>query len=432
MPTSLPSQSTTTGCNGATAFRHREPRLAVDRALPYARSMEAPRTHELSLQDLLQWSRGETPVVRVHTATDALPGGLAAAMIPTLVNWHESPLAVGTDGTYLLHNVNISNNPIEGTTLLGSVRIAPDSLASAEFVVVLVKVGRFETDAGHAMLRFHFKEGQNPRILGIDGGSALDSAHLTDLVFSWEAWRPPRSSFDPLAGLDPSRYALTMRSYNGPTRCLGDVVLGRSWVCYPLKFLDIPEALPELLHVTLLLGDAVARQTIGSLLDEKIVEKQGTPGDYPKANAQEWRELRQAMKRGVVPEDPIQEILQGRYRYHTMLRSCVTMALTTIDWANVRIHDDAHQGAPKRIRVAPSSLPSFFDRWSHGSRSRALIRVPGALHWLLNHQTVIPARAYELLDEVDLLQREEGNVVRHHYDNEQTTAYSRIPDSLIY
>lgn len=394
--------------------------------------MEPHKTHELSLRELLEWSRGEPPVVRVSTATDALPGGLAAAMIPALVNWAESPIAVGTGGSYLVHNVNFSNNPLEGTTLLGSVRLAPDSIASAEFVVVLTKVGRFETDAGHAMLRFRFKEGRHPRILGLGGKPVLDKTHLTDLVFSWEAWRPPHSSFDPLAGLNPSKYALTMRCSNGPTRCLGDVIHGRSWVCYPLKFLDIPEALPELLHVTLLLGDAVARQTISSLLEEKIAEERGTPGDYPQADAQEWRDLRKAMKKAVVPENPIQEILQGRYRYHLMLRSCVTMALTTIDWANVRIHDDAHKVAPKRIRVAPSSLPGFFDRWSHGSRSTALIRIPGALHWLLNNQTVIPTRTYELLDEVGLLHHEEGSVVRQHYDNQVETAYGRIRDALIY
>ena len=384
------------------------------------------------MRELLEWSRGETPMVRVNTATDVLPGGLSAAMIPTLVNWDESPVAVGAGGSYLLHNVNISNNPIEGTTLLGSVRIDADSIASAEFVVVLTKVGRLETDAGHAMLRFRFKEGQHPHILGPAGEPILRNARLADLIFSWEAWRPPRASFDPLAGLDTTRYALTMRCFNGPTRCLSDVVLRRPWVCYPLKFLEIPEALPELLHVTLLLGDAVARQTIATFLDEKIAEERGTPGDYPAADAEEWDKLRQEMKKAVVPEDPIQEILGGRYRYHLMLRSCVTMVLTTIDWANVRIHADAQVAAPDRVRVAPDSLPSFFDRWSQGSHTSALLRVPGALHWLLNNQTVIPAKAFALLDEVRLLQHKDGSVVRHHYDNHENTAYGRTQDSLIY
>jgi hypothetical protein len=386
---------------------------------------------ELSPRELLDWSRTETHLVRVNTATDAIPGGLSMAMSPILVNWNESPVAAGVGGSYLLHNVNIFSNPIEGITLLGSVRIPADSIESAEFVVVLTKLGRFETDAGHAMLRFRFKQGQNPHILGPGGEPVLHNARLSDLVFSWEAWRPPREGFDPLAGLDPSQYALTLRCFNGPSRCLGDLVLGRPWVCYPLKLPHTPTALSELLHVTLLMGDAVARQTIGTLLDEKIAEEGGIPGDYPKAEAREWANLREALEHEVLPEDPIQEILDGRYRYHLLLRSCITMALTTIDWANVRIHRDAQLESPQRIRVAPSSLPSFFDRWSQGDHTSALLRLPGALHWLMNNQTVIPAKAFELLDEVGLLQRKDDHVVRKHYDNHDQTAYGYIRDSLI-
>jgi len=386
---------------------------------------------ELSPRELLEWSRTGTALVRINTATDAIPGGLSMAMSPVLVNWNESPVAAGVGGSYLLHNVNITSNPIEGITLLGSVRIEADSIDSAEFVVVLTRLGRFETDAGHAMLRFLFKEGRHPHILGPEGEPVMRNAPLTDLIFSWEAWRPPRAGFDPLASLDPAQYALTMRGFNGPARCLGDVVLGRPWVCYPLSLPQTPTALSELLHVTLLMGDAVARQTIGTLLDEKIAEEGGTPGDYPKAEARDWASLRAALEHAVLPENPIQEILNGRYRYHLLLRSCITMALTTIDWANVRIHHDAQLPTPERIRVAPSSLPSFFDRWRQGDHSSALLRLPGALHWLLNNQTVIPAKAFELLDEVGLLLRRDEHIVRKHYDNRDQTAYGHIRDSLI-
>ena len=388
--------------------------------------------HEPSARELLEWSRTETPLVRVNTATDAIPGGLSLAMSPMLVNWASSTVTHSAGDSYLLHNVNLSSNPIEGTTFLGSIRVEADSIESAEFVTVLTKVGRFETDAGHAMLRFVFKEGRSPHILSNTGEPLSRNARLADLVFSWEAWRPPREGFDPLAGLDPSQYALTMRCFNGPSRCLGDSLLDRPWVCYPLRFPDGPEALPQLLHVTLLLGDSVARQTIGTILDEKIAEEHGTPADYPDAPATDWSALKAALQHEVFPEEPIQEILHGRYRYHSMLRSCVTMVLTTIDWANVRIHYDADLEPPQRIRVAPTELPSFFDKWSHGDRSRALLRIPGALHWLVNNQTVIPGKAFELLDEVGLLQHEDDAVVRKHYDNRQESAYGHIRDSIIY
>jgi hypothetical protein len=388
--------------------------------------------NEPSAHELLEWSRNETPLTWVNTATDAIPGGLSMAMSPVLVNWSASTAGPSAEASYLLHNVNLSSNPIAGATLLGSIRVEADSIERAEYVTVLSKVGRFETDAGHAMLRFVFKEGRNPHILGNNGEPLSENARLADLLFSWEAWRPPGAGFDPFAGLDPSQYSLTMRCFNGPSRCLTDSLLDRPWVCYPLNFPDVPEAMSELLHVTLLLGDSVARQTIGTILDEKIAEAHGTPEDYPDAAATDWSKLKSELQHEAFPEEPIQEILHGRYRYHTVLRSCVTMALTTVDWANVRIHYDADLQPPRRVRVAPTSLPSFFDKWNRGDRSRALLRIPGALHWLVTNQTVIPGKAHELLDEVGLLQHKDDQLVRTHYDNREESAYGHIRDSIIY
>ena len=58
--------------------------------------------------------------------------------------------------------------------------------------------------------------------------------------------------------------------------------------------------------------------------------------------------------------------------------------------------------------------------------------MPAALHWLMTNQTVIPGKAYELLDEVGLLQRENGTIKKIHYDNHHKTPYGEIADHLIY
>ena len=308
----------------------------------------------------------------------------------------------------------------------------PICVESIEFVFVKSKVARIETDAGHVLLRFIFRDDMCPVILGLDGKPITNNASFKDLVLSWEAWRPPATGYDPVAGLNPEKYALTLRCLNGSVRCLSDAILDRPWACYPLRIPDVPGAAAEMLYIGLLLGDVVARQTITTLLDRQIKEGQNLPEDYSSLESHEWSAIKDWLESEDIPENPIQEILDGKTRYHTLLRSCVTMALTTIDWANARICRRAQLPDPERIRVTPKSFPSLIDDFAHGKRSATLVRIPAALHWLMHHQTVLPGKAWKLLDEVGLLQRRDGRVIENHYDNRQESPYGRLEDHLIY
>jgi len=388
--------------------------------------------HKYSAMEILQWSRLETPMVRVEIAKDALPGGLAMAMAPVMVGWSSSSLGFGRDDYYLVHNVNVSSNPVEGTTMLATVRVPAVGIESVEFVTVMSKIGKVETEAGHALLRFVFREDRRPVILGNNGRPIANNAILQDLLVSWEAWRPPRMGFDPVAGLDPETYALTPRCFNGPVRCLGDAILDRPWICYPLKLPEVPNAGDEMLYVSLLLGDVVARQTIIGLADEWIEKGRNLPGDYPDPEVREWEGVKEALASEKIPENPMKEILDGNIRYHLLLRSCITMALTSIDLANTRISRRGGLPDPPRIRLAPGSLPPFLDDLAHGKRSSALVRLPGILYWLMRHQTVIPGKAHKLLEEAGLLQIENGEMSKKRYGNSPETAYGRIDDNLIY
>ncbi len=120
---------------------------------------------EYAASEILEWSRTDTPMVRVQTATDAIPGGLAMAMVPLIVNWSTSSLGFGPDDFYLVHNVNVASNPIEGTTMLATVKVPAGCVESVEFVMVKSKVAKVETDAGHALLRFIFRDDKRPVIL---------------------------------------------------------------------------------------------------------------------------------------------------------------------------------------------------------------------------------------------------------------------------
>ena len=266
---------------------------------------------EISASEVLEWSRTDTPMVRVETARDELPGGLAMAMAPLMVHWNASSLGFGANDYYLVHNVNVFSNPIEGTTTLATVRVPAAGVESIEFVMVLSKVAKTQTEFGHAQLRFIFEAKKRPVILSIEGKPIPHRAEMKDLVLSWEAWRSPGASFDPVAGLDPQRYALSLRCFNGSVRYMSDSLFERPWTCYPIQLPDLPNAANEFLYVGLLLGDAVARQTIFGLLDRQIEAGRNMPEDYSEPEASEWAEVKDAIKRENLPDDSIRDMLSG-------------------------------------------------------------------------------------------------------------------------
>ena len=102
---------------------------------------------------------------------------------------------------------------------------------------------------------------------------------------------------------------------------------------------DVPHAADDVLYVCMLWGDALARQTIGSIMDDRIEEGKNTPEGYEDDDTKAWEEMRNSMRENAVPEYPIDEILQGKTRYHLLERSCITMGLTTLDAANVCIRN---------------------------------------------------------------------------------------------
>jgi hypothetical protein len=269
-------------------------------------------------------------------------------------------------------------------------------------------------------------------VLGDSAMAATDDWSLHDLVLSWEAWRPPNAEFDPIAGLDPKKYALTLRAYAGSCRCLADTVLDRPWRCYPLRLPDVPHFAEELLYVSLLLGDAVARHTIAGLLQHRITKQSDAPADYEDPEAEDWEAVMHSLRDQDLPEDPTQDILGGNISYQLLQRSCITMALMSIDWTLVRAYQRAGRNDPPRIRVTPDSIPAMLDELALGHRRAALVRVPAALRWLTGHQTVVPGKSVQLLDEVGLLERDKGRIAMRHYDNRMESPYGKLKDNLIY
>jgi len=384
-------------------------------------------------KELLDLFAEPYPLLRLRSGTDHLPNGLAAAMAPAIVDWRRSPLDGGDDDYFLVRNVNVGGNPVEGRSVLATVKVPRAGVVAAEWVLVLLRVLGKDVSAGHGQLRLQFSGEKRPVVLNREGGPMWPDPHLDDLVFSFEAWRPPGTPFQPLAGLDPATYALSMRCYAGTQRFLEDGVCNRSWVTYPLDFGERPDVGDELLYAALVTGDSLARHTINHLLDNPDVNLDLEQADYPQVGPQRIEELQSLLDRDQVPDDPIAELTGGEISYHLLQRSCITMGLNVIDTCLHRVHHRHPELGPHRsLAVAPKHIPGWVSELAHADRRSTLLRLPGAMHWLAVNQNVLPDKSHRILEKAGLLrQGPDGQVLHHHYTLGEQTPYGRISETLM-
>lgn len=145
------------------------------------------------------------PLLSIHSNTEQLPNGLAAAMAPAIVDWQGSQLTGNDDDFFLVRNVNVGSNPVEGNIVLATLKIPLNGIIGAQWVLVMMRKLGKDTLAGHGQLRMVFNPENCPVILNDAGNPRQPEPYVKDLVFSFEAWRPAGISFNPLAGLDRSR-----------------------------------------------------------------------------------------------------------------------------------------------------------------------------------------------------------------------------------
>jgi hypothetical protein len=293
------------------------------------------------------------------------------------------------------------------------------------------------------MIRFLFDDATRPIVYAHDGEPLTNRPELGDLVFSWEAWRPPMAAFDGRKGLDPHTYGLTMRCSHGPERFLSDGLQNRPWLCYPMKLTEVPNAGDQILHTCLLLGDTLARHTFARIL-ENPGSSDVLPSDYPTPrkdvrDSNSPSHLAPADRKFILerfeanrsPEDPVAELLGGDVGYHLLLRSCITLSLTAIDMGLERAFRAARQTRTQRLEVAPGPLPDWIDQLPHADMAGIFQRLPRALSWVAEHHRVIPAAAYQILRDANLLHRKRGRTVFHYYDMRRRTPYGKLSDNLI-
>lgn len=396
---------------------------------------EPKETRMLTPEQLLTRVHRRNDPLRLRTATDVLPGGYAAAMLPILIDW-EASRPFDDDPFVIIHNLNHGGNPVDGTTVFCSARIPLEGIEAVEFTLVpLDNIGR-EGLVQHGQLRFIFAEDRQLELLQFGDDSMGSDRYIRDLVFSWEAWRPPSEGYDVFTGMDPAAYLLSPRAFSGPTRFLDDALGQRDWISYRLRMPNGHAGLVELLKVNLALCDGVARQTASGILKQGEEEWANlAPGRSDlSGKLAEWEQLREM----VAPSEVTREALRGLdgkdLAYQTLLRSCATMALFTV---NVTVDRLVAAGHTDGLNLDNRMLPDLGtqEKWMTDLADTDLkgifLRAPAALKYLRAHPEAFPKNIPKQLERAGLLQLENGKVKKYKYSLESTTPYGTLKENLI-
>ena len=400
---------------------------------PEGGPMTMPEHRTLDVHDVVVYAEGHASTYRVRTARDVLPGGLSAAMAPVMIDWKKSDIRPG--GSLVLGNISHGGNPLAGVTVLRTARVYPERLATVQFVTVPLGGPK---DVVHGQLRFVFEDG-GIELLGRDTSAVGEPDVITDLVFSWEAWRPPGVGYDVMTGMDAAAYELSLRCFSGPQRFLEDMLVPRPWTAYDLQLPGGREGLAELLRVTVIMGDGVARQVIGRMLGQaeetwRAAVPDPTTEDLTVAEA--WLRLQAEMEAegaAAAPGDSRLALTGVQTSYQTLLRSCATMALYNIDVAVARLLEEGQPAGSMRPVRTPELMadPVWMTELADAGWGKLLVNAPRALGFLRKNMWVVPGKIPGQLDEAGLLVHENGKRKEQHYSLDTITPWGHRHQLLI-
>jgi hypothetical protein len=382
----------------------------------------------IDVAGVIDYREMTSPTFRVRTTRDMLPGGMSAAMAPVLVVWDQSDFSPG--GTVTIRNVNHGGNPVSGVTVLRTAVIHSDRVLRAEYIAVPLG----GPDAiSHGQVRFVFADG-GAELVGGDPATVGVPDSLTDLVLSWEAWRPPRTDYNVLTGLEPGSYHLTMRAYSGVQRFLEDALQQRDWNVYPLKLPGGRSGATELLKVCLAMGDGAARYTLSDMLvdtkEERVRSEPDTTIESGDA-AEAWRKIGASMGGARTAGDERID-LKGLTGYQSALRSCATMALYEINVATARLIERGypHEGM-NPVKQSIRGDPEWMVELAGASIAEVFLRAPQAIGFIRRNPAAIPSEIPGMLGEAGLLEREDGKIVKRRFTISGETPWGPANQLLI-
>jgi hypothetical protein len=263
-----------------------------------------------------------------------------------------------------------------------------------------------------------------------------ESDVLEDLVLSWEAWRPPGVDYDVLQGMNRENYELSLRAYSGHQRFLEDALGARDWNVFTLQLPGGQRGLTELLKVALALGDGAARHSIGRMLDqaEEAWVQAGPDSEEEGGNAiEQWRTIRDHLDAAGAPDSDTRIDMKGWTGYQTLIRSCATMALYSVNVAVARLIEKGlpHEG------MRPTETPEFQEepKWmtelADANIAGIFARAPQAVRYARSNPTVIPSKIPGVLDAAGLLVREGEKPQKHHFTMDGETPWGHRDQLLI-
>jgi hypothetical protein len=403
-------------------------RLSEDDLPPPVHPAAELRT--LDVRDVVAYTEMSATTYRVRTTRDVIPGDLSAAMAPVLVVWDESQFT--PDGVVTIRNLNHGGNPVSGVTVLRTARLHPSQLREVQYV--MVPLGGPEA-VSHGQLRFLFEDG-GVELLGNTGDAVGEADEVNEIILSWEAWRPPGVDYSVLAGMDHHVYQLSLRAYSGTQRFLEDALAERDWHVYTLDLPADRRGAVELLGVALALGDGAARYVIGELLDEASdawAEKGPDSEEEGGDAAAQWRALRERAASGATPYDDPRLDLSGLTGYQSLLRSCATMALYSVDLTVSRLIEAGAAADGRRPTQKPEikDEPRWMQELAETNIAGVFLRAPRTLNYIHSHPTTIPGQIPGAMDEAGLLVREDGKAHRVTYSMDNMTPWGPREHLLI-
>ena len=396
--------------------------------------MTSEGLRSITPEQLLHLTQNRSKPLRLRTTEDVLPGGLAAAMVPLIVDWDASEIEQ-PDGFVVVHNLNYGGNPLEGSTVLHSIRIPLDGVEKVEWILVPLSRGGRKAPIHHGQLRFVFRPDRPVELLDMTDRSGGGNTQIFDLVTSWEAWRVPGQDYDVLTGMDPESYSLGLRLFAGPQRFLEDSLSGRDWFATPLRLPGGPAGLAELLKVTLAMGDGLARHTLYDLLD--VAPEQWlaeAPAADHEALIEKWRELQKIVEPRQITSDARLNIPPAERNYQTVLRSCATVAYYNIVVAVERLREAGHDDGVvfenlDQIRLGGDQ--PWMREVSSTNLAGLVMRAPAALRWARANPHAVPGKIPGRLDKAGLVLHLNGKPGAYHYSSGGVTPYGLLEDNLI-
>ena len=120
--------------------------------------------------------------------------------------------------------------------------------------------------------------------------------------------------------------------------------------------------------------------------------------------------------------------------YQTLLRSCATMALYTINVAVERLVADGHtDGLDEDHQMLPDLGRQEFwmTELADTDLKGVFLRAPAILRYLKENPQSFPKSIPKKLQQAGLLQLENGKALKFHYRLDKTTPYGTLQENLI-